>query len=111
MAPPTSPGLSARWADILSSVQQALARAEADAARSAQGLESPSSLPSPAAWDRQLAELADHARRWHALTAGADLVAGEAEAALQASETALREWAAHAGELGRKLATGADVSV
>jgi hypothetical protein len=106
-----SPTLPARWADILDSVLQALAQAEADAARSAQGLDAvPADPPSPD-WERHLTELNDQAQRLDACTANADLAAGAVDATLQASETALRQWLAQAEAIRRKLATRADLSV
>jgi hypothetical protein len=111
MTLPTSPALPARWADILDSVQQALAKAEAGAARAAQALDiAPPVLPLDD-WQQRLTELSQPGRHLQACPADADLMVGEIEAVLQASETALREWLAHVDALRRKLANGDDVSV
>ena len=106
-----SPTLPARWADILDSVLQTLAQAEAEAARSAQGLDAVPAHPPSSDWERHLAELTGQAQRLHACTADADLAAGAMEATLEAGETALRQWLAQAEAIRRNLATRADVSV
>ncbi len=86
------PILPERWAAILDSVQQALAQADAEAARSYSRSEESIPAWSDPTWQQRLAELEEKSRQLHACATGADLLAGEVEAAIQASEAALRQW-------------------
>jgi hypothetical protein len=112
MNPVPSPILPARWAEILDSVQQALAQAEAEATRSAASLTTAApALLADEAWQHALAQRGEQGRQLLAGPAAAELLVCEVEAALQASETALRQWLERAEALRRKLANGAGVSV
>ena len=104
MEPVSSPILPASWATILHNVQQSLAQAEAQAAESAQGLDAPAPDWASDAWQQSLAQLGEQGRRLHACAAGAGLIVAEIEAALQASETALRQWLERADAIRRNLA-------
>jgi len=108
----TPPGLPACWTDILASVQQTLAQAEAAAERSAaqlaQGDPAPAAAPP---WVAQLTALDEPFRRLAACSAGADLLAAEVGAALQASEDALRQWLAQVRPAGRTVVKEASAGV
>lgn len=104
MEPVSLPILPEHWAAILDSVQQALAQADAAAARASTSLDAPAANWADYAWKQSLGELEEKGRQLHACASGADLVAGEVEAALQASETALRQWLERAETIRRNLA-------
>jgi hypothetical protein len=111
MEPVSLPILPERWGAILDSVQQAMAQADAEAARSASVLESPAPDWAESSWQQRLAELEEQARQLHACATRAELAAGEVEAALQASETALRQWLDRSEAVRRNLANPAAGSV
>jgi hypothetical protein len=96
--------LTSDWSEILDNLQQALARAEAEAVRS---LEAPVLAPAgaepiePAAYTDQLA---GYRRQLASGVARADLLAAEAEAVLKESEEALRRWLDHVQSIRGKLA-------
>lgn len=107
----TQPILPERWAAILDSVQQAMAQADAEAARSASVLEGPAPDWVELPWQQRLAELEEQARQLHACATRAELAAGEVEAALQASEMALRQWLERSEAVRRNLANPSAGSV
>jgi len=104
-----SPVLPADWTAILDNVQKALVQAQEEAERSAQALDAPLANPAgaaqtEAAWEQGLAGIDEQVRQLQVNADCADQKAAAAEAALEESEEALKQWLATAQAIRRKLA-------
>jgi len=105
------PLLPSRWADILDQVAQALAQTETEAARAEQVPPAAPTVDPDSAWQDALTRLGERLRQLDACVAQAGEAAEQVDAALQASENALRRWLAEAAAVRGKLANGASTSV
>jgi uncharacterized protein YukE len=105
------PLLPVHWADILDQVARALAQTEAEAAHADPV---PPALPAAdpdGAWQEALTRLGERLRQLDACVTQAGEAAEQVDAALQASENALRRWLAEAAAVRGKLVNGATSSV
>lgn len=91
------------WSEVLDRVSQTLAQAEEA------GLRAEAILPAAVnsaddVWQEVLNRLGTGVRRLEQCVAQAGAAAAQAEASLEASEVALRDWLEHAAALSTKLA-------
>jgi len=102
------PVLPAAWVDVLESVQQALVKAEADAAQREQaaatfGLPSERQPDHEVAWKQCLNRLDERSQAWQRRIQQAEREAGEGDTALQTGEAELRQWLTAAETAARRL--------
>ncbi len=108
----TQPMLPLAWAQVLENVQEALQKAEADAAQRAQVLISAWLPPNQAEGPQTLPQrLQERLPGWQAGLQQVEEQVSEADVTLRASEEELRRWLASAEAVRRSLADWASPEV
>jgi hypothetical protein len=110
------PILPPDWNDVLARVQQALEKAEADAVKRAQALESPdrflgAETDEETPWQQHLPELHARLEGIPTYAARAPRTINEVDEALQACEESFRAWLKSSKAARRKLAEWVDRAV
>jgi hypothetical protein len=103
--------LPVRWIDVLERVAQALAQAEAEAARADLVVPAAPVADDDSAWQAVLTRLGERLRQFDDCVAQAGQSAEEVEAALEGSASVLRRWQAEAEAVRARLANGATSSL